>query len=149
ANGIAEARAEIQRIKGALREGGVQVEDESNDDTRPQSELVQPPRTVGDVVSGDKILGDQRNIITGGGDYSAGNLDKRQGTFVEDKRLGIFIEALQPITSIQEQRNRTRMLQEVKLFWIEGVLDQSLYHAVHIDLDLIYNPGAVTPTFPW
>jgi len=33
-NGIAETRAEIQRIKGALREGGVPVEDEQGDEAQ-------------------------------------------------------------------------------------------------------------------
>src|SRR5215207_3264556 len=42
ANGIAEARAEIQRMKVALREGGVVVLDEPNDQRPPQFEPVKP-----------------------------------------------------------------------------------------------------------
>src|SRR5690242_17253142 len=58
ANGIAEARAEIQRIKEVLLANGVQVEDEPNDDALLQVEPVQPQRTGGDVVMGDKVGGD-------------------------------------------------------------------------------------------
>src|SRR5689334_7867763 len=42
ANGIAEARAEVRRIKAALREGGVHIEDQPNDAALPHS---QPVRT--------------------------------------------------------------------------------------------------------
>src|SRR5215210_442692 len=41
ANGIAEARAEIQRIKAILRESGFQVEDEPNDEAPLQGVLRQ------------------------------------------------------------------------------------------------------------
>jgi hypothetical protein len=47
ANGIALARAEIQRIKAVLREGGVEVEDGPNDEESPQGEPVQ--RADGDA----------------------------------------------------------------------------------------------------
>jgi hypothetical protein len=57
ANGIAETRVEIARIKATLRDGGVEVEDEPNDEARPQVEPGQLPRAFGDVVSGDKFAG--------------------------------------------------------------------------------------------
>src|SRR6266511_4381853 len=44
ANGIAEARANIARIKAGLREGGVQVEDEPNDEAPLQADV---PQTAG------------------------------------------------------------------------------------------------------
>jgi NB-ARC domain len=92
ANGIVAARAEIRRIKAALRAGGVSVEDEPNDEAPPQVEPVQSQRMGGDVVSGDKVagdkvagdkvMGDKRTITTEGGNYAEGNIDKRQGAFV-------------------------------------------------------------------
>jgi hypothetical protein len=56
ANGIAEARAEIQRMKVALREGGGVVQDEPNDERPRQVEPVKPLRAGGDVMSGDKHI---------------------------------------------------------------------------------------------
>src|SRR5262245_9648199 len=92
ANGIAETRTEIQRIKAALREGGVQVEDDPNDEAPPQAEPTQPQpmghdivsgdKVGGDKVGGDKVLGEKRTINTEGGDYTEGNTDNRQGAFV-------------------------------------------------------------------
>src|SRR5690242_18068111 len=65
--GIAETRAEIQRIKAALREGGVQVEDEPNDDAPPHADLNQPapatPRIQSSVtvqeIKGGTVVGTQ------------------------------------------------------------------------------------------
>lgn len=93
ANGIAEARAEIRRIKAALREGGVQVEDDLNDDARPSVDV---PRSH-----------------------------------------------LTP----QEQRNRSRMLDKVELFWVKGVLEQSLYQIAHLELGFEQAPAQVRQ--PW
>src|SRR5687767_5314501 len=59
-NGIEEVRAEIGRIKMALREGGVAVEDAPNDEAPPQFEPVQPQQAVGN----------QTTTHTGGGDYA-------------------------------------------------------------------------------
>lgn len=86
ANGLAAARAEIARIKAALLERGIRVEDEPNDTASPQG--VPAQRAGGDVVhgdkvGGDKVMGDKRTIDTGGGDYAEGDIDKRQGAFVE------------------------------------------------------------------
>ena len=41
ANQIAESRAEIRRIKAALRENGVALDDEPNDEGVPQVEPIQ------------------------------------------------------------------------------------------------------------
>src|SRR5688500_12308083 len=92
ANGIAEARANIARIKAALRAGGVEVEDESNDQAPPQVEpgqrgagdIVQGDKVGGDKVGGDKVMGDKRTIDTDGGDYAEGDIDKRQGEIFID-----------------------------------------------------------------
>jgi eukaryotic-like serine/threonine-protein kinase len=111
ANGIVEARAQIQQIKVALRAAGRAVADDPNDDAPPHTEPVISPRATDhqmNVVGGPAIIDNtvqQGNIInggtlsgpvignvsggtvitTGGGDYAEGDLDKRQaGVFVED-----------------------------------------------------------------
>ncbi|KPV53178.1 hypothetical protein SE17_11160 [Kouleothrix aurantiaca] len=40
---------------------------------------------AGDKVGGDKVMGDKLIIETGGGDYAKGNIDKRQGTFIDNQ----------------------------------------------------------------
>src|SRR4051812_29457217 len=75
AAGIVEARANISRIKATLYEGGVELENQPNDEAPPQAEPVQ--RMGGDVVAGgkvggDKVMGDKATIDTGGGDYAEG-----------------------------------------------------------------------------
>ena len=57
-NGIAEARAEIARIKAVLREGRAKVEDEPIDTAPPPTEPVHSQRVAGDQISGDKVVGD-------------------------------------------------------------------------------------------
>jgi tetratricopeptide (TPR) repeat protein/GTPase SAR1 family protein len=47
----------------------------------------------------------------------------------------------------QDRRNRTRMLQNVHDYWIKGVLEQSLYREMLIDLGIEYKPDAVQ--YPW
>jgi tetratricopeptide (TPR) repeat protein len=49
ANGIAAARAEIQRIKAILRQAGMMISDEPNDERPPYSEPVTPVPSGGDV----------------------------------------------------------------------------------------------------
>jgi hypothetical protein len=105
ANGIAEARAEIRRIKEALRESGVAVEDEPNDNALPQVEQAQVPLPSNDQFDARRSqgfineasgpisqnFGDQTKIDTSGGSYAhtasgdvAGrDIDKRQGIFIE------------------------------------------------------------------
>jgi hypothetical protein len=85
ANGIAEARAAVLRIKADLREGDVEVEDAPSDEAPPQTEPVQQAGgdvVMGDKIGGDKVMGNKRTVDTGGGDYAEGNIDKRQGTFI-------------------------------------------------------------------
>jgi len=73
-NGIETTRAEIRRIKKALRDSGVQVEDEPNDDAPPLVEPIQSQQTGSQ----------QTTINTRGGDYTGRDIDKRQGeVFVE------------------------------------------------------------------
>src|SRR5689334_11000960 len=76
-NGIVEAREAIRRIKTTLRENGVQVEDEPDDDApvMPSPEIptqspspVQQTITVQDESTISNVS--QRTINTQGGDYA-------------------------------------------------------------------------------
>ncbi|HLY29311.1 MAG TPA: NACHT domain-containing protein, partial [Aggregatilineales bacterium] len=44
-------------------------------------------------------------------------------------------------------RNRERMLAKVKRFWVSGVLEESLKAALHLKVQLQYDPQAVAPTW--
>ena len=57
----------------------------------------------------------------------------------------IIVNQLSP----SEKRNRSRMLQKVRGFWVEGVLENSLHGAVLIELDKEYDPNAVEQHRPW
>jgi len=46
-----------------------------------------------------------------------------------------------------DQRNRSRVLESVHSMWIEGLLEQSLYKQVRIDLDFQENTKAID--YPW
>ncbi len=50
-------------------------------------------------------------------------------------------------TPFQELRNRERMLERVQSMWIEGVLEQSLYHIARIELGLKEEPESIE--HPW
>jgi len=52
-----------------------------------------------------------------------------------------------PPLDAREKRNRQRMLQKVRDFWIKGVLENSLHGAALIELGLEYKPEAVQ--HPW
>lgn len=89
----------------------------------------------GDVVHGDKItVGDIRKSEA----VAIGS-----GAFAQNVKNFFFGEHEDVIW----QRNRRIMLQLVKSTWIEGVLEQSLYNAVLIDLHLETRPRAVD--YPW
>lgn len=66
---------------------------------------------------------------------------------------GVAIATPQPITPVKkkpttnEERNRYAMLENVRKFWVEGVLENSLHDAAMIDLGLKSEPGAVDN--PW
>jgi Cdc6-like AAA superfamily ATPase len=51
-----------------------------------------------------------------------------------------------PLTTVQRQ-NRTRLLQQVRKIWIDGLLDQSLHYAAWIDLYLKDQPDVLEN--PW
>jgi len=140
ANGIAEARAEIQRIKAVLREDGVTVEKEPGDEAPLLREPVSPLQAP-----------HQRNINTGGGNYIEGN-QSQQGVFVSGGAIHgdligqqtNYYQTTAASLDPQEQRNRRAMLTKVKSIWIEGLLEQSLAKELRIALDLTEQPDAVT-----
>jgi eukaryotic-like serine/threonine-protein kinase len=57
------------------------------------------------------------------------------------------IHMARPIPTTRQGRNRYAMLQNVRKFWIEGVLENSLYRATLIELDLKESIGKVEN--PW
>jgi eukaryotic-like serine/threonine-protein kinase len=61
----------------------------------------------------------------------------------EPRELHITVPTLTPT----ERRNRQRMLQKVRDFWIKGVLENSLHGAALIELGMEYTPDAVQ--HPW
>src|SRR6266508_5472612 len=148
ANRIAEARGEIRRIKVALREGGVTVEDEWNDEGMPV-EAVRPQQAGGSQISIN--TGGGNYVDSGGGDVAGRDIDKRQGAvFVEGNVYGHVIgqqtNYYQPATTPldrQQQRNRRAMLMKVKSIWIDGLLHQSLAKELRIALDLTEQPDVV------
>ena len=74
----------------------------------------------------------------------------RQCNTLALETLNISFHELCPTASTlpaQERRNRSRMLQNVHDYWIKGVLEQSLYREMLIDLGMEYNPNAVQ--YPW
>ena len=46
--------------------------------------------------------------------------------------------------ALQEQRNRSQMLDRVETFWVKGVLEQSLYQVARLELGLEYSPAQVS-----
>jgi hypothetical protein len=79
---------------------------------------LQPP---GDQVGGDKVSGDK----------VAGNVYHTT-----------IVQPSPPLTP-EERENRRAMLDKVRLTWIEGVLQQSLWQEARLDLPLVAQPGAV------
>lgn len=85
ANGLAEARAAIDRVKQELRAQGVEVADDALDTAPPAPDA--PPR-AGSAV-------EQYTIQTGGGDYAEGDIDQRRGTFLDIKLGGLSVRLLE------------------------------------------------------
>jgi hypothetical protein len=93
-----------------------------------------PPASVaGDLVHGDKIGGDKvgRDKIVA---PSARTVIKEQRNY--------YPPAITPLDR-QQQRNREAMLAKVRLTWIDGVLNKSLFKEARIALDLAEREGAV------
>ena len=138
ANGIVEARAQIQQIKATLRAAGVIVEDKSNDDAEA------------DLVQSSRATSEQRTVNTGGGPAIIGSQLQQSPIISNSTIQGHVISAetiyyQAPATPLdrQQQRNRRTMLEKVKSIWVKGLLEQSLAEVVRIDLGLEDKPGAV------
>ena len=58
-----------------------------------------------------------------------------------------IIQRLVPPSNICERRNRNRLLNKVSIFWIKGVLENSLHGIALCELGMEYRPDAVT--YPW
>jgi hypothetical protein len=82
----------------------------------------------------------ERNVSTGGGDYAEGSIDKRQGVFFTNVLI-------LPKTVWQEPelRYRESLIDRVHTFWIESVLEGSIYGAP-IELYLEIKPESVDRT---
>lgn len=96
ANGIAEARAEIQRIKLALRQGGVVVPDEPNDDRPPHLEPITPLPAGRDGMSGDKRIDRGQPTLT----HALHQLRAPVGDFVgREQEIDRLVQALSKAAS--------------------------------------------------
>ena len=93
--GIAEARAEIKRIKAYLRAHGIPVTDHLNDDPPPVAALPRPVAVPGSS-GGDHVGGDKTTVgtIIGSTDIAIGpraTVDKRSGFFIGRSRIALLI----------------------------------------------------------
>jgi hypothetical protein len=157
ANGIAEARAQIQQLKTSLRAAGVVVEDEPYD-TPAATELSSTSIPISGAtfnqpnwsVSGDvtNVAGDQ-TINTDGGPAIVGN-QLHQSPIITGTVKGDVISAgtiyyQPPVIPLdrEQQRNRRAMLEKMKTIWISGLLEHSLAEVVRIDLELVNKLDAV------
>jgi hypothetical protein len=62
------------------------------------------------------------------------------------QRLNRLPAVFAPVPSTDEsatRRNRLKMIKRVRFFWIEGVLQHSLYEVARLELGFIQKPGAV------
>jgi hypothetical protein len=73
-------------------------------------------------------------------------LDIAQGICQAAKQLNSSASTKPHLSSL-EQQNQTYMLERVRSFWIEGVLKQSLYGGVLLELEMQERPDAVVN--PW
>jgi hypothetical protein len=88
-----------------------------------------------------------RNVVTGGGDYAEGDIDKRSGVFVSGGTVQVDVIGQQTTIvaaglTVHDRDIRRRMLATVRTSWVEGVLDQSLYQELLLALNLQSEPGA-------
>jgi energy-coupling factor transporter ATP-binding protein EcfA2 len=115
-------------------------------DPGPAGAISAAPAAIQQTITADdgatishvnQVVGDQRNITLRSGDYAEGSIDKRQGTFHETHYPDATL-------SPRDRDNRRRMLEQVRRFWIAGVLEQSLSQEVLLDLHLQTDPQAIS-----
>ncbi len=102
----------------------------------------------GDVVGRDKISSTQ-TTDTGGGANIGGNVTVEGGSEFAGRDIFKVINNFFTGTSeeVRDRRNKLILLNKVKKFWIEGVLEQSVYNAAMIELGKEVRPEAVER--PW
>lgn len=97
----------------------------------------------GDVTGRDKIT----SVNTGGGAHVEGDVQTAEFVGRDKTIIQIITNIFQGDTAQRDLRNRRNMLERVKNDWVKGVLEQSLYHEVMLDLGLEERPGEVQ--HPW
>jgi hypothetical protein len=101
---------------------------------------VEPPPNTPQLPSGDA-----RTVNTGGGAYFEGNVTVHGDLIGRDKIVNIHPPSRE---EIQNRKNLSVMRQAVRKFWIEGVLDKSLYNEALIRLNMAERADAVDNR-PW
>jgi eukaryotic-like serine/threonine-protein kinase len=99
---------------------------------------------AGDFVSGDKIV-----TTTAGGDIVGGHKVTQTGTgniFTGSGDVLVIQPQLSP-ASARERAALLQLLKKVKTFWIEGVLERSVYRAYLLELGLDRRTAAIE--HPW
>src|SRR5260221_1721178 len=98
----------------------------------PKADLPASARVAGDVVMGDKNV-----TMTAGGDIVLGNKITNVSNVYQAPSWG----------EARFERNRQAMIQNVREIWVKGVLEDSLYGDVLIQLGLEHKPEDVEQ--PW
>ena len=117
-------------------------DDASHNDAPPGRDPIGDDQVGGDQVGGDKIGGDQ----VGGDKLTAGDISGSGVAIGAGASVTTHHHHYPPATpplDRQQQRNREAMLTKVRLTWIEGVLNKSLFKEARIALDLAEREGAV------
>lgn len=129
------AIARLTRLSARLKDGSVSVEQAERaiaDDLGLQRFLVNRTRTRGPLV-------------TFGGDGQYGDISFGDVAEQINKLSFQIVEPPQQLSREQERerQNRQRIIQKMRVLWVEGVLKRSLVQEVQIDLGLALRPQAV------
>lgn len=84
------------------------------------------------------------SILTSGGTYIAGNVYTGGGDFIARDKYEIHYPSLK---DARARRDQLILLEKVRQFWIEGVLEKSLYQTVLLDLGMEARPDLIA--HPW
>lgn len=96
------------------------------------SQLSQPSQQPKQAKGSDTIVGDIINSV---------------GVAIGDGARAT-VNILQGLDSYKQQRDRKAMIEMVEKFWIQGVLDKSLFQSTSIEINRILTPTAVDNQ-PW
>jgi hypothetical protein len=162
---IDETREHIRRIKATLRANGVPVEEQPLDEDRPVASQPRPgPQRDTDAALKGRLqtatglllltvlIGVFTNIATGNawGEHTWvawALLALCVGGAVGLTVRQIQLERGETTATVTPETNRGKMLKKVNDFWIEGVLNQSLYRIARLELGLEQAPERVS--HPW